>query len=838
MPAIDRKATLCNQTRFTGIDFVQVVDAATQDVLRVFFVVDPSTLDTPLVAPAALLPPGTAVPAGALDVAIVGLESDQSPEITARDWRLVPVPSGERLALEITLKAPGGFELHRLTITDAAVDSFFASVVFSFKQACPQDFDCRTDCAPAVDDNVDVPIDYLARDFWSLRRALLDFYASRYPDWSEPLVADQVVMLTEIMAALGDEFAYTQDRYAQEANLSTATQRRSRAAHARLVDYTPDPGHAATTELVVTVASGGHYAPSDARVYALPEGRPPVAFAVETPVWHHASWNELAIYQPDSAERCLPAGATEAYLVTAGPTTAELPPDTTLAPFDYWRGRRVILRAQPADASEPERAFAVTLAEAAPLTDELTVPPTDLVRIGWAEPTPWPLPLAETTAFLNVVTVRAGDTVVERFRVGPDEAIEARFADLSFAELRAVLALPRAVEREGPWLEERGGRGRILRYGLRRAEREGLGWAGARDPLGIGGESQRTPLLALQEVEPPAFGPDPAGRQWQFLRDILDGDLDTDAFTLEEGTWRDVVTHQTPFEDVIFQDYASDAGWSLRFGEGAFGRPPADGTVFEVRYRTAPGTAANLAPDSVTVLALEGGVAELAYATAVTNPLPITDGRNEIDAETVRIDAPEAFRALPLRAVRSEDYQSILERIDFVERAHSLTRWTGSWSTDFVAADPRGGFALARDELEHVGAVVDCVRQAGRDARVRQPDYVDIDLEVDICVKAEAYPGEVVPRVEKALAAPGFFAPDNFTFGQSLRRSSLEAAVQAVPGVRAVEAIRVRVRHRLAWQPFTEPEITVEPWEIIRLQNDPMLPGRGSLRVYGHGGAS
>ena len=45
-------------------------------------------------------------------------------------------------------------------------------------------------------------------------------------------------------------------------------------------------------------------------------------------------------------------------------------------------------------------------------------------------------------------------------------------------------------------------------------------------------------------------------------------------YTVEEGMWRPVVVHQTPFEDVVFQDYAGDNGWSLRFGDGAFGRPP------------------------------------------------------------------------------------------------------------------------------------------------------------------------------------------------------------------------------------------------------------------------
>ena len=62
---------------------------------------------------------------------------------------------------------------------------------------------------PPPSNGVDYPVDYLARDFWSLRRALLDFAADRYPKWAERIEADQAVMLMEIMAALGDEFAYT-----------------------------------------------------------------------------------------------------------------------------------------------------------------------------------------------------------------------------------------------------------------------------------------------------------------------------------------------------------------------------------------------------------------------------------------------------------------------------------------------------------------------------------------------------------------------------------------------------------------------------------------------------
>ena len=80
-------------------------------------------------------------------------------------------------------------------------------------------------------------------------------------------------------------------------------------------------------------------------------------------------------------------------------------------------------------------------------------------------------------------------------------------------------------------------------------------------------------------------------------------------------------------------------------------------------------------------------------------------------------------------------------------------------------------------------------------------------------------------------------APDNFTFGQPLSRSALEAAIQAVPGVKGVEKIRLRERARRDWREFLQPELNVEPWQILRLQNDPAFPGRGSLRVKAHGGA-
>ena len=87
------------------------------------------------------------------------------------------------------------------------------------------------------------------------------------------------------------------------------------------------------------------------------------------------------------------------------------------------------------------------------------------------------------------------------------------------------------------------------------------------------------------------------------------------------------------------------------------------------------------------------------------------------------------------------------------------------------------------------------------------------------------------------LSQTGFFSPDNFTFGTPLERATLEAAIQGVPGVRAVEGMRIRHRGWFDWQDFTELSYEVGKDEIIRVENDPLHPERGSLRLIMEGGA-
>jgi len=82
-----------------------------------------------------------------------------------------------------------------------------------------------------------------------------------------------------------------------------------------------------------------------------------------------------------------------------------------------------------------------------------------------------------------------------------------------------------------------------------------------------------------------------------------------------------------------------------------------------------------------------------------------------------------------------------------------------------------------------------------------------------------------------------FFSPDRFTFGTPLERSALEAAIQRVAGVRAVERILLRRRGWFGWRPFRTLVYPVGTDEIIRVENLPDFPERGSVRLDMEGGA-
>lgn len=850
---LDRRGLLCDQAApvLTGIDFVQVVDPADQTELLVFFVIDPAIV-VPGPGPAPMVSTGAlplAFPGTVVATAAGGGETAATLTPGTKEWRQVTLAGVARTILYLKFDRAGDFSNYRLHVDHPAIDPFFNDVPFSFKQGCDTGFDCAPACDCSEDERRDVEIDYLARDFDSFAQALGDFAARYYPEWGERITADQGVMLQEIMAALGDEFSYIQDRYAREMHLETATQRRSLLRLAGLVDYVPDPGANATTLLSLELAAqtvGSVALTFDFAdrlpFWAVPEGRAPIPFELGTSLadqgslFAHASWNQLALHMPDPGSPCLEPGATQC-LIKPTPGNARLPlasqiPAGNPAGALAWIGRRMILWSRPVDPAVPARAWPVTIEEVDqtwtdPLQPFAPGQPLRLTRLRWRaeEALPFALRIDETVLLGNVAPASSGRTVRERFRIGPPEA----------AKADVFAAYPRAVERQGPTSDGCCARAIAMLHGLAASEEEGVNHTG---PHGFA--VHRLADVALRELDP---GGVPANDiPWLWHSSLLEAAPEAPIYTLDPGMVRPVAHYQRDGEIIEHADYAGDAGWTLRFGGKDFGRTPDSGSAFEVAYRTLLGRRSNVAALTVKVIDPPNGTprkAELASVLRVRNPLAADGGADPETPDSIRETAPEAWRALPLNAIRDAHYREIVERdLGWVQRAGARSRWTGSWLTTFVTADPRDAFAYTGEQRGALVGLVDAIRMAGHEAIVRDPVYVSLDLEISLCVAPGHYAGNVREAVIEALTGrgrdgkPALFDADNFTFGLSLFRGSVEAAVQAVPGVLGVTGICVRERGVRGWRPFDEPELRVAANAVLRIDNDPLHPERGSVRVH------
>jgi hypothetical protein len=821
-PGLDRRRALQLDHSVVGIDYL-FVDNTNQTDLYVHFVFPPSAAQQAQLT--------------AARVSITATAGDAPPvAIRTVDFPLV---SGE-LVMRIRTAAPGTFTQYTLVLANPPVgpqvlDPYLARVEFSFKAGCYSDIDCQHGpqvCPP--DAPVDFPVDYQARDFWSLRTALLDFASQRYPRWHDRLEADAAVMLAEVMAAAGDELAYYQDRVAREAYLETATQRRSLRRLARLVDYRIHDGLGASTWIDVTARAAGAI-PAGTALYALRDGvrvdysvgrdldemlaTPPTSYAID-PARNDAG---LVPYQWDVHDVCVPRGATELYLT--GDVTMALKPFDDLPP-DRLPGRWVLLRTDPIDPGLPARRHLVRVIAADRVHDPLAN--VDTTRIAWeaAQALPFELDLAALHVRGNLVPAVAGLLIRQDFLIGPGgDAVPPDGQDP-----------PWAVERQGP-----GGTVTFL-FSLPRTDSDGLV---RRAHAGAPGDPRQAEVeLRLVERVPSGAG-FADGTRWQWRHSLLDSPASTAVdpdFTLDDGTWRRVVGYRRGGGEFVHVDYASGDGVTVRFGDGVFGAVPARGTRFEASYLAGNGRRANLPAGAVTRFDQPTPLADLAIralVSAVDNPLAIDDG---VDPETpaeIRQLAPDAFRAVTYRAVRPEDYAEAVERLPWVARAGCSFRWTGSWLTAFATPDPRGSVELTAAERLEVEQQLDRFRQAGRETHALAPRYADLDLIIRFCVAPDAYASEVKTRLAAVLTGSpdAFFSADHFTFGTPLERSRLEAAIQGVPGVRAVEDIQFRRRGFFDWTQLPVTAFLPGQNEVIRVENDRLHPDRGSVQLLPDGGA-
>jgi hypothetical protein len=380
--------------------------------------------------------------------------------------------------MTVTVDRPGDFSNYTLCVValdeegkptgraPADFDPRYTCLCFSFKVGCPSDLDCKPGpiCPPPA--RTEPPIDYLAKDYASFRRLILDRLALIMPEWRERHIPDLGITLVELLAYTGDYLSYHQDAVATEAYLDTARLRTSVRRHMRLVDCLLHEGcnarawvTVAASQESLTLPRGDFYfvTATDAvgrmlKAEDLPVVHP-LPYLVFEPLWPadeteltiYSDHNEIRFYTWSETQCCLPKGSTSATLIDPGgipeappPSPEQRDPDTPsdkppahvpdsprpedfrlhLKPCDVliFEEAKGPHTGNPADA-DPTRRHAVRLTSVTPSWDPLTR--QLVVEIEWAPEDALPFPFcissigpAPDCRLISDVSVARGNVVL------------------------------------------------------------------------------------------------------------------------------------------------------------------------------------------------------------------------------------------------------------------------------------------------------------------------------------------------------------------------------------------------------------------------------------------
>jgi hypothetical protein len=787
----------------------------------------------------------------------VGQASAPPPEATAAEQAFfTALPEADHV-LVVRVDRYGDYSPYLLRLVRSALDATppqgfdprLAEIAFSFKVECPSDFDCKSVTLCAVEPPAAPVIDYLAKDYASFRRVILDRITQLVPGWQERSAADLGVTLAEVLAYVGDHLSYRQDAVATEAYLETARLRTSLRRHALLVDYRMHDGCNARVWLHVTAgAADVSLLRTGTRFYSRVGGMPdrivpdsledrealrvgPTVFEPLHDATLHSAHNEIAFHAWGDRRCCLPAGAARATLAGHLPDLAVgdvLLFEEVLGPLtgeggDADPAHRHVVRLTDVQAFSPDD-------PTAPRTDPLTDEP--ITEIAWAaaDAVPFPLCVSAVTDeahgenFIDGVSVARGNMLLadhghtlpdaEPLGTVPSPTLFlAPDRDLSFCGPRDPVAVPprfrpalagapltfagtvtRTVSTGGATLTER------VAFDDRAPAAMAMQWR-VEDAL---------PAITLEGT----LGP--VSQDWGARRDLLASEADDPHFVVE-------VEH--------------DGAARLRFGDDSRGRRPETGTAFTAHYRIGNGRAGNVGAGTVAhVVAIEPD------ALAVRNPLAAQGGVDMEEAAVVRRRAPQAFRRQE-RAVTPADYAEVTERLPAVQRAAATLRWTGSWHTVFVTVDRPGGVPMDAGFEDTLTRHVDRYRMAGHDTEFNDPVPVSLEIDLLVCVAATHFRADVRAGLLEVLGnrllpdgRRGLFHPDNLSFGQTVYLSPLYAAARQVAGVASVQVTLFQRQGTPDPQPLADGFMELGRLEIPRLDNDPNFPEHGVLRLTLYGG--
>lgn len=755
------------------------------------------------------------------------------------DLRVIGVETvpGEPLMLRVLMDREGDFSPYVLDMDHPSIDVERSQATFSFKAGCPSELDCRTtpDCPPTI--LSEPTLDYLAKDYQSFRRLMVDLIAERNPGWQERLPADLGMTLVELMAYACDYLSYFQDAGpGTEGFLDTCLHRISAVRHARLVDYSMSQGRNAQTLVHfvgpagangvlpkgvkltsrVSAALQGEIAPPGPVISPLADfDRDPAlanvtVFETKQNVRVLELHNELRIHTWGDAQCCVAKGATSLHLYRDNAGTAARP-DLRAGEYLLVEEVRSPKTGHTADADPKHRqsllidkvavtqdnAFTSVLAGNMPTPrTNVADPPLPLLQVVFAKGEALGFPLCVSTETddnlsIDPVSVARGNVVPADH--GRSVVRDTQDGVLAFPDMGAGRwPLPSLALRDGPITQRSAPDGPAVELDIK-------------------------------------FPGEPIADRWTTVPNLLD------SFS---------------FDQHFVVEVDNDGATTLRFGDDQYGRRPFDAERVTARYRIGTGASGNCGWGTLVHLVDPGVV--IPGVARVRQPLAATGGEEPETIEHVRQIAPEAFRAIQFRAVTERDWEEMSLRHSGVAAAKASFRWTGSWHTVFVAIHPMdaanlkrlpGGAELQPTFAEEIKAHLTRFKLAGYDLKIQAAIYAPLEIDIRLCVGNGHFRGDVLAEARRLLSnrafadgSTGFFYLLRFGFGSAVYLSQLYAVVEEIEGVNSAQ---ITLFKRFWSVPAGELErgmIALGPFEIPRLDNDPNFPENGVLRLSAVGG--
>ncbi|MEP6861380.1 MAG: putative baseplate assembly protein [Deltaproteobacteria bacterium] len=820
------------------------------------------------------------------------LEADEQALIDA-------LPDHDRV-LVVRTTSSGDFSSYQLALVRSPYDARppvgfdlkLSTVALYFKVECSSDFDCATvdSCPPAL--ATEPEIDYLAKDWSSFRRLMLERMSSIMPDWQERHPADVGIVLVELLAYAGDHLSYYQDAVATEAYLGTARKRVSVRRHARLLDYSIDDGANARAWVALTWrgAAGVKLLRDKTRLCTRVPELPVVVKQTADAAARAASGgaivfepledlaldpglNQLVLYTWGDDRCCLPKGATRATLDNTGNRLAGLAAGAVIVFGEVLSPET----AQPEDADpmnrQAVRLTSVTAGEDSLFVEPGGVTPLRIVEVTWADEDALQRPLcawqieplakdhegrvtlAAAARVPLVIEISAIDDAGQAtaFKWSTEAGLATTFVDHAPTAGKYTDAATGIVATFTPPFDI----GETFAFGP-----ASIAWGNVvlvdhgvtiSEPLPeiVEGEPYRPGLTQTPVTQAASYDPKaPATSASSWVPSDVSPAV-TVSFAEEPGVvWsadRDLL-EASAFEHAFVVETEDDGKTALRFGDGVAGREPDPGSHGVAIYRVGNGKQGNVGAEAIAHVVFDPAVAVTFDQIAlVRNPLPARGGHEPETIDEVKLYAPQAFRTQQ-RAVTIDDYAQVAERHPEVIKAIATRRWTGSWYTIFLSVDRRGGLPIDGDFKAALGDFLESYRLAAQDLEIEEPSFVPLEIVLSVCVDERYYRADVKHALLEVFSnrdlpdgTRGFFHPDNFTFGQPVYLSQLVAAAMKVPGVKWVDPSPGASTFRRFWDGAVDVDlvagaIAMSRLEVTRVDNDPNFPEHGQIDFAVMGG--